>query len=134
MMSVPRHWRENVKRYRLLGTRCRACGKVHYPQRRVCPECLSREMEVFQFKGTGTIYSYTVINSPPEGYEFCKPYASALVELEEGEIVTAQLTDCDLEDLSIGMKVEVVLRKLFEYGESGIIIYGYKFRPVLQRL
>ncbi len=133
-MSVPRHWRENVKRYRLLGSRCTACGKVHYPQRRVCPECRGRGMEVFQFKGTGTIFSYTIIRSPPEGYEFCKPYAAALVELEEGEIVTAQLTDCDIESLSIGMPVEVVTRKLFEYGESGIIIYGYKFRPVLQCL
>lgn len=134
MMSVPRHWRENVKRYRLLGTKCPQCGKVHYPQRTVCPECKSRDLEVFQFKGTGKIYSYTLIRNPPEGYEFCKPYAAALVELDEGEIVTAQLTDCDYDSLYLGMPVEVVTRKLFEYGESGIIIYGYKFRPVLQRL
>jgi hypothetical protein len=132
--SVPRHWRENIKRYRLLGTKCVSCGKIHYPRRTVCPSCKSREMEEYQFKGSGKLYSYTIIRSPPEGYEFCKPYAAALIELEEGEIITAQLTDCNFDDLEIGMPVESVIRRMFAYGESGIIVYGYKFRPILPRM
>jgi len=132
-MSVPRHWRENVKRYRLLGSRCNSCGKLHYPERTVCSVCKSKDLDTYQFSGKGKIYSYTIVWSPPEGYEFCKPYAAALVELEEGEIVTAQLTDCDLESIEIGMPVEPVVRKLFSYGESGIIVYGYKFRPILPK-
>ncbi|MHC1598099.1 MAG: Zn-ribbon domain-containing OB-fold protein [Candidatus Methanofastidiosia archaeon] len=132
-MSVPRHWRESKRRYRLLGTKCKSCKKLHYPPRTVCSSCKSRDIEEYQFKGKGNIYSYTIIRNPPEGYTFCRPYAAALVELEEGEIVTAQITDCDLDHLEIGMPVEVVIRKLFAYGESGIIVYGYKFRPILQR-
>jgi hypothetical protein len=31
----------------------------------------------------------------------------------------------------IGMRVEMVTRKLREDGNEGQIIYGYKFRPVL---
>jgi hypothetical protein len=35
----------------------------------------------------------------------------------------------DLEDVEIGMPVEMVTRKLREEGEDGLIVYGYKFRP-----
>ena len=57
----------------------------------------------------------------------------ALVKLEEGPIVTAQLTDMDEGELSIGMPVEMVTRKLRTDGEEGMIVYGYKFRPVLSQ-
>ncbi|MCB0020821.1 MAG: OB-fold domain-containing protein, partial [Anaerolineales bacterium] len=53
----------------------------------------------------------------------------ALIKLEEGPIVTAQLTDMDSDELQIGMKVEMVTRKLREDGDEGMIVYGYKFRP-----
>jgi len=65
----------------------------------------------------------------PEGYEEFVPYTVALVKLEEGPLVAAQLTDVDAEEVRIGMPVEMVTRKLREYGEDGLIVYGYKFRP-----
>jgi len=46
--------------------------------------------------------------------------------------VTAQLADVDTGEAYIGMPVEMVTRKLREDGEDGAIVYGYKFRPVLQ--
>jgi uncharacterized OB-fold protein len=55
----------------------------------------------------------------------------ALVKLDEGPMVTAQLTDVDDEQLNIGMKVEMVTRKLREEGTDGQIVYGYKFRPAV---
>jgi hypothetical protein len=46
--------------------------------------------------------------------------------------VTAQLTDLGEQKLQIGMPVEMVTRKLKEDVEGrGMIVYGYKFRPVL---
>jgi len=57
----------------------------------------------------------------------------ALIKLEEGPLVTAQLTDMDNDEVCIGMPVEMVTRKLTEDGEDGLIVYGYKFRPVLER-
>jgi uncharacterized OB-fold protein len=59
------------------------------------------------------------------------PYTIALVKLEEGALVTAQLTDVANEEVEIGMPVEMVTRKLSTQGEEGLIIYGYKFRPQL---
>jgi uncharacterized OB-fold protein len=57
----------------------------------------------------------------------------ALVKLEEGPLVTAQLTDLGETQPEIGMPVEMVTRKLRADGdERGMLIYGYKFRPVLK--
>jgi hypothetical protein len=58
----------------------------------------------------------------------------ALVKLEEGPIVTAQLTDLGDQPVQIGAPVEMVTRRLRQDGdERGMIVYGYKFRPVLER-
>jgi uncharacterized OB-fold protein len=55
----------------------------------------------------------------------------AIVKLEEGPMLTAQLTDLGEQPISIGMPVEMVTRKMRNDGdERGIIVYGYKFRPV----
>jgi uncharacterized OB-fold protein len=56
----------------------------------------------------------------------------ALIRLEEGPLVTAQLTDVAPEEVSIGQPVEMVTRKIREDGPDGLIVYGYKFRPRLQ--
>jgi uncharacterized OB-fold protein len=59
----------------------------------------------------------------------------ALIKLEEGPIVTAQLTDVDNGQVTIGQPVEMVTRKLRQDGdERGLIVYGYKFRPVMERV
>jgi uncharacterized OB-fold protein len=62
------------------------------------------------------------------------PYTVALVKLEEGPLITAQLTDVANDEVEIGMPVEMVTRKLRTQGEEGLIIYGYKFRPQMATL
>ena len=47
-------------------------------------------------------------------------------------MILAQLTDIDPEEIDFGMEVEMVTRKIREFGEDGIILYGYKFRPLLK--
>ena len=89
------------------------------------------------FSGEGTIFTYTKLSDPnavPKGFEFNAPYYIAIIELKEGPRITAQLTDMGDEKPTIGMKGEMVTRKLRVEGdsESGIIVYGYKFRPRLR--
>lgn len=86
--------------------------------------------ERFVFSGRGTIYSYTTVMDAPEGYEGQAPYIVAIVQLDEGVSISAQLTDIDGE-VRIGDRVEMVTRKLTTEGERGMIVYGYKFRPLL---
>jgi uncharacterized OB-fold protein len=147
--EVARHWRSREQRLRLVGEVCHnvGCGEKIFPPRDVCPHCNQYANVEYKFSGKGTVYSYTIVDSePPAGFEKFTPYVVALVKLEEGPMITAQLTDVEnwVEkrvngssklmrefDVKIGMPVEMVTRKLSEDGDRGLIQYAYKFRPVL---
>jgi len=129
-MEVSQHWRLSNQRYQMQGETCDHCGASIFPPRDVCPECEKPAQTPFTFAGTGMIYSFTTVLDAPAGFEEQAPYSIALIKLDEGPILTAQLTDLDAEP-QIGMRVEMVTRKLRTDGEAGIIVYGYKFRPML---
>lgn len=90
------------------------------------------QQERYTFAGTGEIYSFTTLQEPPEGFESQAPYTLALVKLDEGPLITAQLTDPEGR-VQIGDRVEMVTRKLTTEGKKGMIVYGYKFRKILPR-
>lgn len=132
--EIASHWRLRDQRYQLIGKICGKCDGKIFPPREICPECADvSEKTDFRFSGKGEVYSYTAVSNAPEGYEDQAPYVGALIKLEEGPLVTAQLTDIGTEEIKIGMPVEMVTRKLYTQGDEGLIIYGYKFRPCLKR-
>lgn len=130
-MEVARHWRLKSQRYSLVGEVCPHCEKKIFPPRDICPECGEDARAEFQFSGRGEVYSFTTVYQAPAGHEENAPYAVALVRLEEGPMVTAQLTDVGDREVEVGMPVEMVTRKLRSDGERGVLVYGYKFRPRL---
>jgi uncharacterized protein len=130
-MEISRHWRLKKQRYSLVGEVCPHCEAKIFPPRDVCPYCSGEAKTPYTFSGKGEVFSYTTIYEPPQGYQENAPYTVALVKLSEGPMITAQLTDVDNNKVSIGMPVEMVTRKLREDGDRGVILYGYKFRPVL---
>jgi uncharacterized OB-fold protein len=131
-MGIAQNWRVRNQRYSLVGEVCNDCGNKIFPPRDVCPYCAQPAQTPFQFSGRGEVFSHTTVYNPPVGYEEFAPYTVALVKLEEGPLITAQLTDVEPEGVSIGQPVEMVTRKLREDGPEGLIVYGYKFRPPLQ--
>jgi len=133
-METSRHWRLKEQRYTLIGEECDSCGTKLFPPRDVCLECEAPAKELFAFTGVGEIYSYTTIYDAPAGFEQYTPYTVALIKLDEGPLLTAQLTDIDPDDVSIGLPVEMVTRKLRSDGEEGMIVYGYKFRPQIEQV
>lgn len=134
-MEISRHWRLRKQRYSLVGEVCPHCEAKLFPPRDVCPECGQEARTLYNFSGRGTVYSYTTVYEPPAGYEENAPYTVALVKLDEGPLITAQLTDLDSREIKIGAPVEMVTRRLRQDGdERGIIVYGYKFRPVLEHV
>lgn len=131
-MDLAKHWRLRHARYRLEGQRNRHTGEIRFPP---APPRLGETddtWEPYVLSGRGRVYSFSVVRQPPEGFEELPPYLIALVRLDEGPMVTAQLTDCDLEQAAIDMPVEMVTRRLRDLGPTGLIVYGYKFRPIVQ--
>lgn len=130
-MTIAGAWRTKRQRYALVGEVCPDCHRHIFPPRDVCPYCSEPAGPLHTLSGRGEVYSFTRMYNVPKGFEQQRPYTVALVKLDEGPMVTAQLTDVDAEDIHIGMRVEMVTRKLKEEGEEGQIVYGYKFRPLL---
>ncbi|HNB52737.1 MAG TPA: Zn-ribbon domain-containing OB-fold protein [Anaerolineales bacterium] len=129
-MEVARHWRLKKQRYALVGEICPHCESKIFPPRDICPDCGKEAKELYSFSGRGEVYSFTTVYDAPAGYEENAPYTVALIKLDEGPMVTAQLTDLDGRNVQIGTPVEMVTRKLRNDGdERGMLVYGYKFRP-----
>jgi uncharacterized OB-fold protein len=132
-MEIPRHWRLKQQRYALVGEICPHCQSKIFPPRDVCPYCGGEAKQQFAFSGKGEVYSYTILRDAPAGYEETTPYTVALVKLEEGPVITAQLTDLGDQPVQIGMPVEMVTRRIRQDGdERGMLVYGYKFRPAVR--
>jgi len=126
--SLALTWRRIPERYGLLGNKCESCKTFYFPPRKICPKCRRKgKLVEHRFKGKGKVFAYSEITSPPVGFELEVPYILALVELEEGPKITAQLVGCTMPDVKIGSPVEVVFRKVQEDGVEGLIHYGYKF-------
>jgi uncharacterized OB-fold protein len=132
-MEIPRYWRLRQQRYGLIGKICPSCKTKFFPPRDICPNC-GKEVETpFTFSGHGEIYSFSTIYEAPTGFDEYTPYTVALIKLVEGPLITSQLTDMGEDLPEIGMQVEMVTRKLLQDGdERGLLVYGYKFRPVLK--
>jgi hypothetical protein len=127
--SIPLTWRRFPERYVLAGVTCKTCGSAYFPQRPVCPKCRRKgELEPVHFSGKGKIFSFTEITAPPAGFEDQTPYVLAIIELEEGARLTAQVVDAKESDVKIGAPVERVFRVIQKDDPEGLIHYGFKFR------
>lgn len=129
-MGVPRFWREINTRYNIIGVKCKKCSSVYFPPREVCLKCGSGNFEPHKLGKYGKIISYTVIRVPPEGFEKEVPYIVAIIELDDGPRLTAQVIDCDPDEVKIGQRVRSSFRRISEDGNAGVIYYGYKFKIV----
>jgi uncharacterized OB-fold protein len=124
-MELAKHWRLKAQRYRLEGVRNQRTGAVSFPP----PAVLREHDEPFALSGKGEVWSFTEVQQGAGGFD--GPYLMAMIKLIEGPMITAQLTDVELANVAIGQPVEMVTRKLRDLGPDGLIIYGYKFRPIL---
>jgi len=131
--NVARFWRQIPQRYNLLGNKCGSCERVFFPPREACPYCRRKsigKMHDLKLNGKGEVVTYSIIHVGPEDFEEQIPYPIAIIKLDEGPHLTAQIVDCDINDVKIGMRVESTFRRIQEDDYVGAIYYGYKFKPV----
>ncbi|MCC2095570.1 MAG: Zn-ribbon domain-containing OB-fold protein [Hyphomicrobiales bacterium] len=83
----------------------------------------SRNLEWREVSGKGSIYSYTVTSIPTAGFEDKVPYALAIVDLDEGVRMLANLINIAPDDVTIGMRVRVCWEEI-----GGDAVY-FAFEP-----
>ncbi|MCK4579892.1 MAG: OB-fold domain-containing protein [Dehalococcoidia bacterium] len=84
-----------LKRGKLLGLKCRDCGKFTCPPKMACQECGSTNLDIAELNGSGKVVTFTVSYVPSEGREAEAPYTIVMVELDEGPWLMGNLTDID---------------------------------------
>lgn len=116
-------WFEAANEHRLVIQRCSACGRLRHPPGPMCAACHSTEWEAMDASGKGTVYSF-VVNHHPQVPSFDYPLAVAVIELEEGTRLVANVIGIEPHDIEVGMAVEV------EFVEHDEDLTLPAFRPV----
>lgn len=120
----------------IIGSKCKKCGDISFPPKWMCGKCDSDEMEEHPLSPRGKVYTYTIVHQMgTPGIEV--PYALVLVKVPDDKelLIAGQLQDAKMEDVKIGMEVEVIFGKV-RSGMLGLLmgqqrdVIGYKFRPV----
>jgi len=99
---------------KLLLQFCKDTGQAQFFPRPVSMATGKRNLEWRQVSGRGKVYSWTVTNSPWPGHEDRVPFICALIELEEGARILANIFNCKTDEVTIDMPVKLCWEKLSE--------------------
>lgn len=115
LSSLPRpdvegEWKpfwDATARGELLIQECASCHKRQFYPRAICTYC-GAEPVWLKASGFGTVYTFSVIRQNlVQPFREMLPYVLAMVDLDEGVRMMTNITDCNLEDVAIGLPVEV---------------------------
>jgi 3-hydroxy-3-methylglutaryl CoA synthase len=124
--SVTAMWRETDKNLRLLAGRCGSCGYVQYPPQRVCVNCRSRDdaapVRLSDRPATVFTYSMDYIAGAVD-----TPLVVTVVDFDGGGRLLCMMTDRELDEVAVGMPVEMSFRKLRVV--NGVHNYYWKAIP-----
>jgi len=98
---------KNISQKRLMGGKCRKCGKIHLPPRPLCDKCLSTEFEWVELPKTGRLLTYTIIHVAPPQFQNMTPYAVGIVQLENGVKIPGMIKDVPLDKIRVGMSLKM---------------------------
>jgi uncharacterized protein len=94
---------DHLEAGKVMGTRCRGCGRMFFPPRADCYACLSSDMEWTPVEGTGKLVTYSKLEYAPVGFEADLPYRIALLDYGGYKVFGRIAPDIPDEDLEIGM-------------------------------
>lgn len=126
-------WRKRKMMFGLVGAKCKKCGTPQFPAQPVCvnPDCWTvNEFEDYQFSDkeakilmfTGDMLSASV--DPPAVY--------GLIGFDGGGRTMLDFTDCELNQVKVGMKTKMSFRRRYSDGMRGFTGYFWKAVPQIE--
>lgn len=92
--------------------KCNNCGALSRFTSELCPACWSANFGWQVASGRGTIVSFSRVEIAPfPAMEDRVPYVVALIELAEGPTMMSNIVDGDINDVRVGLPVELVFEK-----------------------
>jgi len=108
---------EYVNSKKLMGSKCKKCGVIDLPPRKLCIKCNSTDMEWIEMSGNGKIAAFSCIGVGTtfmvgKGYSMKKPYCFSVIKLDEGPMISGQLIGVD-ESKPETIKIETPVKLSF---------------------
>jgi uncharacterized OB-fold protein len=94
------------------GTKCKSCGKMFFPPRADCCQCLQSDMEWFEVSGAGKLLSYSKLEYCPIGFDGDLPYAIAIMDYGDYKVFGRLAKDIPEDDVRVGMELKTVVNEL----------------------
>jgi hypothetical protein len=101
-----------LEKGKIAGTRCKDCGKVFFPPRADCFQCLAGNMEWFEVTGPGKLVSFSKLEYGPAGFQADVPYCIALLDYGTFKIFGRISRDVPEADIAVGMPMKTVANTL----------------------
>ncbi len=100
------HYWAEARGGRLVLRECAECARRHFPPRFACPHCWSQQLRWIAASGSGTVYTFTIMRRAPAlQWQAFVPYVVALVDLDEGPRVMANIVGPEALGISLGERV-----------------------------
>lgn len=108
---------EYLQNKKLMGSKCKKCGVMFVPPRKLCTECNSIELEWIEMSGKGKIAAFSCIGvggkfMVDKGYSMKKPYCFSVIKLDEGPMISGQLIGVD-ESKPENIKIDTPVKTYF---------------------
>jgi uncharacterized OB-fold protein len=98
---------KHISQGKLMGGKCKNCGKIHLPPRPLCDKCFSKEFEWTQIQPKGKLVTYTIIHVAPPQFQQMAPYAVGIIQLENDLKIPGMIRDVEHEKIRIGMELRM---------------------------
>lgn len=111
----------NLRQGRLTTTKCKKCGKLSWPPRIVCPDCLSNELEWVDLGNEGELYAFTEMRvGAPLGFVEDVPFSIGIVKIGD-LLISARIDNAKYEELKIRDKLRLKVVQL----DDGRVFYRF---------
>lgn len=122
-------WRDRRWVLRGHAAKCRKCGTTTFPIERICYQCQSKDDfdEIRITDKRAKVFTFS--RDRLAGGSAESTVVQTVAESEEGATrMYGMMTDCDPEQVEIGMPIEMTFRRIRE--DRGFYSYFWKFRPI----
>ncbi len=123
-ISRTKQFWDGLKEGKVLATKCKKCGTLNFPPAADCPNCYSSDIEWIPLSSEGEIETFTHVIVKPQSFQEYEPYTIVIVKLKDNVRVLAWLTDTLIENIKVGMKVKLQVKK----SQEGVLTY--EFTPI----
>ena len=97
---------------KVMGNKCKDCGRVFFPARADCYHCLASNMDWFEISGTGKLVTYSKLEYAPVGFGDDLPYAIAVLDYGDYKVFGRLAGDLAEDEIRVGMEMKTVANTL----------------------